>query len=165
MSHESGSTEIERANYIREKVKVYTGGLHNKVAMINDATELQARMVCADMGEPCPDLSLVWEGMQEDKFVLKPPISELEDSYREGQAIVLVAPVDGHEVGVGYIRRSNLLDEKTKLRLGLAEKIGVNIQEIGSSYMVKEYRKTAIIDGKKISYYELMRRLSMVEAL
>ncbi|MEK7517127.1 MAG: hypothetical protein AAB583_01125 [Patescibacteria group bacterium] len=151
--------------YMRERVKEYSAQLHSSVTVINNQTGLAARMVCGDMGELCPDLSLVWEGMQEDKFVLKPPISELEESYREGQAIVLVAPVAGKEIGVGYIRRSNLLDDKTKLRLGLSERVGVNIQEIGSSFLVKEYRKTAIIDGEKISYYELMRRLSMAEAL
>lgn len=157
--------QIEQEEYLRDRVKTYINTLNLKVKVINEQTGLNARMVYADMGESCPNLSLVWKGMQEDKFVLKPPLEELEQSYKDGQATALVAEVEGKEVGVAYIRRSNLLDEKTKRKLGLLEKVGSEIQEIGSSFTLPAFRGSALINEQKMSYYELMRRMEMARAL
>lgn len=156
---------VENGGYIQGRVMEYMHTLQVKVGEINLQSGLSTRMVYAGIGEPCPDLSLVWKGMQEDKFVLKPPLEELEQSYKDGQATVLVAEVEGREVGVAYIRRSNLLDEKRKLELGLKEKVGSEIQEIGSSFTLPAFRGSTLIDGQKMSYYELMRRMEMARAL
>lgn len=156
---------VEREEYLQGRVKSYIDTLHSKVGIINEQIGLNARIVYAGMGASCPDLSLVWKGMQEDKFVLKPPLEELEQSYRDGQATVLMVENESKKVGVAYIRRSNLLDEKRKLELRLREKVGSEIQEIGSSFTLPSFRGSALINGQKMSYYELMRRMEMARAL
>ncbi len=107
---------------------------------------------------PDVDLREIHRGIEADDHMRHPSRESLERSYAEGMAVAMVDRSEGTNVAVGYVRLSERLGSDLYRSIGLEAANLPKVYEIGSGFVLGEYRGGRHYPGMRNSLLQLHRR-------